>query len=494
MRFSASTIYSWYRPSPCGLRPRLMAQGIERAEPGPYEQVLFRLGQRHEADHLAQLGPHVDLRSGSLEERAEKTLAAIGLGERVLYQPVFIGRAVADGEELELLGIPDFLIRDRGSYRIRDAKLSLHVDEKNHPEIGLQLGLYGFLYMQAVGEPSFALEALLGDQTLEEIPFDGGNAALMLLALIKRTLAESTTPYEPVGWSKCQGCGFRDHCWPRAVERRDVALIYGVDQGLARELHDRGVTTYDELLQQFDEDELTEVVRPWGEYEQRVGARAAGILNQARAMSEERELRLSTPQIPNHDNYVMFDLEGVPPQFGELDKVYLWGMQVFGAEPGSFQAALAGFGPTGDRDAWFDFLRQANAIFDAYGDIPFVHWHHYETTKISSYIDRYGDPEGVAARVRANCLDLLPITRRAIVLPEPSYSLKVVERRVGYERQLEEYGGDWSIAQFIEAAETSDEAERTAIMDEILDYNREDLEATWAVFRWLNGYGGSADR
>lgn len=163
MQFSATTIYSAHRPSRCELRPWLIAHGFQAAPPGPYEQVLFRLGKRHEADHLAQLGPHTDLRSGILEERAERTLAAIGLGERVLYQPVFVGRAVVDGEGLELVGIPDFLLRDGDSYRIRDAKLSLHADEKNHPEIALHLGLYGFLFEQAFSRPPAALEALLGN-------------------------------------------------------------------------------------------------------------------------------------------------------------------------------------------------------------------------------------------------------------------------------------------------------------------------------------------
>lgn len=66
----------------------------------------------------------------------------------------------------------------------------------------------------------------------------------------------------------------------------------------------------------------------------------------------------------------------------------------------------------------------------------------------------------------------------AMDLPEPSQRLTVIERRVGYERQVEEYGGDWSIAHFIKATEENDEAERQAIMDEILNYNREDLEPT----------------
>ena len=31
-------------------------------------------------------------------------------------------------------------------------------------------------------------------------------------------------------------------------------------------------------------------------------------------------------------------------------------------------------------------------------------------------------------------------------LADPNYSLKVVETRAGFERSMDEYGGDWSIA------------------------------------------------
>jgi predicted RecB family nuclease len=80
---------------------------------------------------------------------------------------------------------------------------------------------------------------------------------------------------------------------------------------------------------------------------------------------------------------------------------------------------------------------------------------------------------------------LLPIARKSIALPLPSYSLKVIEKYIGFKRSLDKYGGNWAIAQYIEAVETEDESKRQAIMDKILTYNKEDLEATWAVFAWL---------
>jgi predicted RecB family nuclease len=41
------------------------------------------------------------------------------------------------------------------------------------------------------------------------------------------------------------------------------------------------------------------------------------------------------------------------------------------------------------------------------------------------------------------------------------------------------------MAMFIEAMETAEEGKRKEWMDKILAYNKEDLDATWAVFQWL---------
>jgi predicted RecB family nuclease len=42
-----------------------------------------------------------------------------------------------------------------------------------------------------------------------------------------------------------------------------------------------------------------------------------------------------------------------------------------------------------------------------------------------------------------------------------------------------------AVAKFIEATESFGEAKRRELMDEILAYDREDHEATWAVFEWV---------
>lgn len=484
-RLTASDFYTFFRPSKCELRIYLKAIGKEEAPPGPYEQVLFRLGERHEVSHLESFPEYEDLSEGTLEAREEKTKEALKRNASVIYQAVLRTTHELSGMKYEILGEPDFLIKQGDGYIIRDSKISRRITENDHPEILRQLEIYGWLYEQSQAKPLLCLQVHSGPGDIIELPYDGCAAALEFIEYIARLKTSRSEIYSPVGWSKCGGCTFHSYCWPRAEANRDVALIPGVDQNLASTLNEQGIITIEELLEHFDENSLSEFKRPWGAGMRRVGKDAVKILRMAKALSDGKEFLIELPSIPDRPNYVMFDLEGLPPQLDELEKIYLWGIQVFGRKPSDFMPSVSGFGEQGDKEGWLNFLHNVSNIFDKYGDIPFVHWHHYERVKIDLYLERYGDRDGIASRIKANLLDLLPITQKSIALPLPSYSLKVVEKYVGFKRTLDDVAGDWAMAKYIEAIETEDPAERDEVMAQILDYNREDLEATWAVLTWL---------
>jgi predicted RecB family nuclease len=493
MRLTASDFVTYYRPSECGLRVYLREKGQIEAEPSEFDKVLRRLGSRHEQSHLATLGTYLDLSGSSEAERIARTKLAISEAVPIIYQPAFAVETSINKIAVTIVGYPDFLVFGDGSYLIRDSKLSLRVDEANHPEIILQLQLYGWLFERTTGRRAKALQAFSGRGEIVEVAYDDGRAAFAKLEAILGFKIAASQPYEPVGWSKCSGCGFNDRCWSLALTERSVATIPDVDQGLARLLESQGVQTRAQLLSKYDAEGLAEVKRMQGSKMIKVGQKANRILLFAEIMEKGLERVLGIPQIPASSNYVMFDLEGMPPHLDEMDKIYLWGAQVFGSRPSQYQAATAGFGECGDAQGWADFLQIAKRIFENVGDIPFVHWAAYEKTYISKYSKRYGDPDGIAARVLTNLIDLFTITKASIALPVPSFSLKVIEEYLGYKQTQEEYGGAWAMAKFIEATETSDLERRNVIMNEILKYNQEDLEAMYMVFTWLCNKRPSAE-
>jgi hypothetical protein len=53
LRLTASDFYTYFRPSKCELRIYLKSIGMVEGPPGPFAEILFKLGDRHEKAHLA---------------------------------------------------------------------------------------------------------------------------------------------------------------------------------------------------------------------------------------------------------------------------------------------------------------------------------------------------------------------------------------------------------------------------------------------------------
>lgn len=127
IRLIASDIIALRRPTPCELRIYLRHQGAPEAESGPFEQLLRRMGTRHEQQHLQTLGLYADLSKIPPLERIETTKQLIAAKAGVIYQPAFAHSCELDGVDVVIIGTPDFLIWDKDNSRIRDSKLSLHI-------------------------------------------------------------------------------------------------------------------------------------------------------------------------------------------------------------------------------------------------------------------------------------------------------------------------------------------------------------------------------
>ncbi len=485
MKLTTQNIYDLHSPSLCERRLFYRFIREEETTPGPFEEVMFMLGHRHEKNHINSLGEYVDVSKVLRDQQPEKTKQLIQNNTSLIYQGALAVNEIINGSQVQIIGIPDIMICENSSYIIRDCKLARHAEEKKHPEIFAQLQVYGYLFERNTGKKPAKLEAFLGDSSIVEIPYDDGDSAIIILNKLMDVVSLADVPYSPVGWSKCQDCGFNRICWEASVKNNDVALVYGVDQNLAKVFRNEGILTIEHLLNNYTEASLSELKRPHGKSYRKVGNSAQGILLHAKAMMQKKNILLGKVDLPDNPNLVMFDIEGFPPYLDELEKIYLWGIQVYGEKPGPFTPAVSAIAPDGDQKGWERFLLNCQRIFDEYGDIPFIHWHHYEKTKVKLYMERYSDINGVAQRVLDNLVDLLPLTKKAMILAEPSYSLKVVEQVANFKRTQDEYGGKWAMAKYIEAVETEDTNVRQEIIDKISKYNEEDLAATWAVFQWL---------
>ena len=487
MRFKASDVFQFYKPSPCARRVSYIAHGIEQEErDDPFMKLLRDLGDQHEWAHLATFPGILDLSTlkDDPDERERRTLAAIADRVPAIYQPRFRAQVPVDGEIVELIGEPDFLLRAQGGsgYVVRDSKLARNVLSSRHAGIPAQLQIYGYLYELAAGAPPAALEVHNGANDIVAVEYRGGAAVVELLRKHGGYRTADPGIYEPVGLTKCNGCGYEDRCGGEARAARDVALLLPVDQRKARAFHARGITSIDRIPAAIDGPDHRDMF--WqGKKNPRVTDTAARLRRFAEAFLAGKSVVIDKPVLPDPDACVFLDLEGLPPYLDDLEKIYLWGIKDYRGDAPRFLPALADFGLEGDRAGWERFLAIATDLLAAAPDLKFIHYGSYERTAIERYKNLYGGE--VANRVLANLVDLLSLTRASMVLPVPSYGLKSVEKLAGFQRKLVDYEGSVAMARYIEACETNDAGTREEIVKEILAYNEEDLDATRAVMEWL---------
>ena len=503
VRFKATDVFDYYKPGRCARRVTWLAHGYEQElEEDPFVDLLRILGERHERGHVATFPGILDLSylKESPDERERRTIAAIRDGVPAIYQPRFRQAVPLDSDLVDLIGEPDFLLRAEGGagYVVRDSKLARNVLSSRHAGIPAQLQIYGYLYELAAGAPPSALEVHNGEGAIVRVEYRGAAAVLDLLREHRRLRSADPGVYEPIGLTKCGGCGYEARCGDEARAARDVSLLQPVDQKKALLLHSRGITSIDMIPAAIEGPDHRDLF--WeGKKNPRVSATAARLRRFAEAFLTGKPVRIETPVLPDAARSVFLDLEGLPAYLDELEKIYLWGLKDYRGEVPRFLPAVADFGAQGDRAGWERFLAIAGRLLSEAPDLKFIHWGSYERTAIERYRNLFGG-DRVADTVLANLVDLLPVMRASMVLPVPSYGLKSVEKLAGFQRKLAGYQGSLAMARYIEACETDDGASGTSvvgaglapapsrrdeIMREILAYNGEDLDATRAVMEWL---------
>jgi len=200
---------------------------------------------------------------------------------------------------------------------------------------------------------------------------------------------------------------------------------------------------------------------------------------------------LQPPRLHPGRPRVWFDIEADPEQGDLRSSVYLWGLAVEGGASGpAFEAVFADGEEGGEERAWRRFTERVDELQDEHPGAVFVHYTHYEVTWVQRYLAHYGASERFARRFPPALWDLhkhgvVPAVR----LPLRSYSIKQVAPWVGFEWRNPDSGSQWSIVQYRKVKQTRDPAERTRLLQELADYNEDDLLAMRAVWRWLEEHG-----
>lgn len=455
----------------------------ERAEDDETMVLIQDAGHAHEADYLAllrQSGDVAEISSeGTLEERAEATLAAMQAGAPFIYQATFL--------DPPWHGFADFLRRvdldtDLGNwgYEVIDTKLARSPDPKHV----IQLALYSKMIARVQGEPPHAMHLVLGDGT--EASFRRVEFEHFVSATSDRYLTfidEGAEGSRPEPCKACSLCGWREVCAAQWEEEDHLHQVAGIQTTQIEKLRAAGINTVADLGAL---PAGTQIPRLAPRTFERLRAQAA--LQVARRTGKPRTeplpiepgrgfLRMPAPS--PHD--LFFDLEGDPLHPDGLE--YLWGVHYRDPSGEPFFRHAWGHDRAAERAAFESMVDFFTEHCARHPDAHIYHYAPYEVTVLRRLSTAFASREAAVDNLLRGekLVDLYSIVRGAIRTSEPDLSLKTLEIFFAEKRGEGVQKADQSIVHYHRWRETGDQA----LLDGILAYNKVDCENTEGLRDWL---------
>lgn len=468
--------------------PALRARRVEDDESA---RLIAQKGIEHERRHLRRLidagRSVVDVAALCRDDRramVQCTLAVLSDGPEVLYQA-----ALADGP---LAGYADFLLRVAGDptpsglppYEAADTKLARSPKAK----FLVQLAFYSHLLEAVQGRLPQRMHLVLGDgnqvshRTLDFIHYF--RALLARFQARVESLQGGAAPAYPVPCSHCDMCHWRGVCEERRRADDHLSQVANITGLQVRRLEAAGITTLAQLA----------LSPPQSVPHLNAGVaarlRAQAVVQLRARESGQRQLEIlpldpaglrGLARLPAaHPADLFFDMEGSPLEEGGLE--YLFGLWFRDGSLWTFKPFWA-HDRHQERQAFEAFLDFVTAHRERHPGAHIYHYASYEETALKRLASQHATREvEVDNLLRERALvDLYKVVREGIRLSVPSYSIKYVEHFYRPARSGEVKNAGASIVYYERWRETRD----PQLLQDIADYNRDDVESTQQLRDWL---------
>ncbi len=486
----------------------VLHDGLTRPQARPGQATLLaELGEAHERTYLEKLqADGYDVvtieRNRDLAAAAEATENAMWAGAKIIYQATFFdGRWVGHADFLRK--VDERLEGGRWDwhYEVEDTKLARHTE----PYFLLQLCYYSEHVARVQGAAARSMHVVLGNGERTSFRVDDFAAYYRDVKARFLTRLDDGTPTYPLPVGHCSLCVWDGECSARRKRDDHLSGVASITRLQTGRLNDAGITTLAALATAPDNSRPEKMVAPTFEK----------LRRQARLQDEQRlALAAHDPDpyryefiedaVPNHRGFcllpepspgdVFFDMEGDPYYDIGTGLEYLFGAYTADDETftpfwGCDRSEHPGSDRLAEKKAFQDFI---DFVMDRRERFPSMHVYHYasyEKTALQKLSLRHATrEEQVDIILREEVLvDLYRVVRQALVVGQPSYSIKKIEEYYGKRGDASGVkGGDESILQFEAWLASRGAAQRNdALLDDLRTYNEYDCVSTYGLRQWL---------
>lgn len=455
-------------------------------------QKLLEQGVLHEEEYIADLDvTSVDAPAGELAYQT--TVELMKQGVPYIYQ----GAIRMSTETVHYQGRPD-LLEKRSGHSAFGEYYYTPIDIKNSTDLKrehwLQLTLYAMILENV--QQRFPNEvAIINrdkiriDYTLTETHRTKTQAQVNEIISV---MQGQKPPLKLV--SKCKNSPWFQQCIRQAENANDIALIYKLDSRASQGLRQLSIHTVTQLAE-LNPDHLPKIPHLSAHTLQRAQA-------QARSLMTGEIIWRAEPHISDSALKIYFDIEGDPL----LQVEYLFGFWVVGdplgkyakfgqvrdyPDEGKYYIYFIAEHPDDESTMWQQFRQWVNSLPEEYLVYHFADYERsrtkglaveYETTPDTQF-DAQPDTQPALTRFFDALVDLSKVVQSSVIFPLYFYSIKDIAKSkfVDYRWRHPKAGGAQSIFWYEKWLETGDRQ----VLDDIINYNEDDVVATEYLHQWL---------
>jgi len=273
---------------------------------------------------------------------------------------------------------------------------------------------------------------------------------------------------------ECKSCVLEETCKSSIIKSGNVSMISGVGSIRFEQLRNMGVSD----IATFAEYDTVKLWQTWSDHY----GPSPGLVEiskmQIHAMSwlQRKPLKIGSEPFPITDNFIILDLEYMPAEL-----VYLVGLIVVSKNKTQYHQFFAN-----------QYRDEITVIHDLLGIInnttsKVVTWfgNNADIPQLESAFQRCDVPRIELARLIGKHIDIGLYMKRNHRLPIISSGLSEVETYFGYKRKNKWMSGLWAIRLYEEYMFADSEAKERKIRTQLLNYNKEDLDATLLIVNRL---------
>ncbi|MFH1405571.1 MAG: TM0106 family RecB-like putative nuclease [Patescibacteria group bacterium] len=265
--------------------------------------------------------------------------------------------------------------------------------------------------------------------------------------------------------SGCKQSPWFSKCTSISESCDDLSMLNRVWRKEVKGLQDAGIHTIPELAKKTVV-ELQSLVPDLSQ------DRLEILRDKALAIRDNKHIIRHKVDFPESDIELFFDIESDPLR----DHDYLFGVLKVSQE-GEEYFSFFSDSKADEEKMWKEFI----SFVESHMDAPMYHYGDFEWHVLEHFSKRFGASELVRDAFSHNMIDLQVITRDAVVFPLSFYSLKDLAKYTGFNWRTEGASGAESVLWFEEWLRTKEDD----MLQKILDYNEDDVIATWKLQRWL---------